>query len=152
MLIEIRLFLNYIQFCFRILITQVNSQHINRIFTALLKLIKNHANVENALWLCRVNCRFFWLKFKNCLVFAVQIIQNVTNDPVKDYMLPIAELLRRMAEKAFREEERIRTHPDDADENTVAEDNARLVRSVYAFFPLVVKVIREIFKMCRLLF
>lgn len=78
------------------------------------------------------------------IVFALQIIQNVTDDPVKDYMLPIAELLRRMAEKAFREEERIRTHPDDADENNVAEDNALLVRSVYAFFPLLVKVFKTL--------
>jgi hypothetical protein len=29
----------------------------------------------------------------------------------------------------------MRTHPDDTDEGTVAEDNARLVRDVYAFFP-----------------
>ncbi|PIO61622.1 hypothetical protein TELCIR_16851, partial [Teladorsagia circumcincta] len=54
-------------------------------------------------------------------VFAVQIIQNVTCDPVKDYILPIAERLRRMSEKAFKEEEHMRTHPDDADEGTVAE-------------------------------
>lgn len=30
----------------------------------------------------------------------------------------------------------MRTHPDDTDEGTVAEDNARLVRDVYAFFPV----------------
>uniref|UniRef100_A0A914Z360 Ryanodine receptor n=1 Tax=Panagrolaimus superbus TaxID=310955 RepID=A0A914Z360_9BILA len=44
-----------------------------------------------------------------------------------------------MAEKAYKEEERQRTHPDDADEGTVAEDNARLVRDVYAFFPILMK-------------
>ncbi|KIH53934.1 hypothetical protein ANCDUO_15923, partial [Ancylostoma duodenale] len=72
-------------------------------------------------------------------VFAVQIIQNVTCDPVKEYILPIAERLRRMSEKAFREEEHMRTHPDDADEGTVAEDNARLVRDTYAYFPILMK-------------
>ncbi|TKR86985.1 hypothetical protein L596_011472 [Steinernema carpocapsae] len=44
-----------------------------------------------------------------------------------------------MADKAFKEEEHMRTHPDDADEGTVAEDNARLVRDVYAYFPLLMK-------------
>lgn len=40
---------------------------------------------------------------------------------VKDHMLPIAECLRCLAEKAYKEEEYMRTHPDDADEGTVAE-------------------------------
>lgn len=51
----------------------------------------------------------------------MQIIPHVTCDPVKDYLLPIAERLRKMAEIAYREEERMRTHPDDADEGTVVE-------------------------------
>uniref|UniRef100_A0A1I7YC96 EF-hand domain-containing protein n=1 Tax=Steinernema glaseri TaxID=37863 RepID=A0A1I7YC96_9BILA len=76
---------------------------------------------------------------KTLTVFAVSVIQHVTCDPVKDYILPIAEKLRRMADKAFKEEEHMRTHPDDADEGTVAEDNARLVRDVYAYFPLLMK-------------
>ncbi|EGT59247.1 hypothetical protein CAEBREN_31926, partial [Caenorhabditis brenneri] len=46
---------------------------------------------------------------------------------------------RRMSEKAYKEEEHMRTHPDDADEGTVAEDNARLVRDTYAFFPILMK-------------
>lgn len=75
----------------------------------------------------------------NFLVFTVEIIQYVTCDPVKDYMLPIAERIRHMAEEAYREEERMRTHPDDADESTVSEDNAKLVRDVYAFFPILMK-------------
>lgn len=54
-------------------------------------------------------------------------------------MLPIAERIRYMAEEAYREEERMRTHPDDADESTVSEDNAKLVRDVYAFFPILMK-------------
>ncbi len=54
-------------------------------------------------------------------VYAVQIVANVTCDPVKEYLLPVAERLRRMADVAFKEEERLRTHPDDADEGTVAE-------------------------------
>ncbi|CAD5230370.1 unnamed protein product [Bursaphelenchus xylophilus] len=107
--------------------TMVNSEHMNRIFCALLKVMREHIGVENAPWLCRVN------------FFAVQIIQFVTCDPVKDYMLPIAERLRSLSEKAYKEEERMRTHPDDADEGTVAEDNARLVRDVYAFFPILMK-------------
>ncbi|VDL84506.1 unnamed protein product [Nippostrongylus brasiliensis] len=44
-----------------------------------------------------------------------------------------------MSEKAYREEEHMRTHPDDADEGTVAEDNARLVRDTYAYFPILMK-------------
>ncbi|XGW02944.1 hypothetical protein V3C99_014731 [Haemonchus contortus] len=107
--------------------TSVSADHINRIFCALLRMIRNHVGVENAPWLCRTT------------FFAVQIIQNVTCDPVKDYILPIAERLRRMSEKAFREEEHMRTHPDDADEGTVAEDNARLVRDTYAYFPILMK-------------
>uniref|UniRef100_A0A158P902 Ryanodine receptor 44F n=1 Tax=Angiostrongylus cantonensis TaxID=6313 RepID=A0A158P902_ANGCA len=95
--------------------TAVSAEHINRIFCALLRMLRNH------------------------IVFAVQIIQNVTCDPVKDHILPIAERLRRMSEKAFREEEHMRTHPDDADEGTVAEDNARLVRDTYAYFPILMK-------------
>ncbi|WKY11480.1 hypothetical protein Q1695_003218 [Nippostrongylus brasiliensis] len=108
-------------------ITAVAADHINRIFCALLRMVRNHVGVENAPWLCRTN------------FFAVQIIQNVTCDPVKDYILPIAERLRRMSEKAYREEEHMRTHPDDADEGTVAEDNARLVRDTYAYFPILMK-------------
>ncbi|CAI5451931.1 unnamed protein product [Caenorhabditis angaria] len=107
--------------------TSVGCDHINRIFCALLKMIRNHVGIENAPWLCRVN------------FFAVQIIQNVTCDPVREFILPIAERLRRMSEKAYKEEEHMRTHPDDADEGTVAEDNARLVRDTYAFFPVLMK-------------
>ncbi|CAB3399073.1 unnamed protein product [Caenorhabditis bovis] len=107
--------------------TNVGSDHINRIFCSLLRMIRNHVGIENAPWLCRVN------------YFAVQIIQNVTCDPVREYILPIAERLRRMSEKAYKEEEHTRTHPDDADEGTVAEDNARLVRDTYAFFPILMK-------------
>lgn len=72
-------------------------------------MIHNHIGVENASWLCRIN------------FFSVQIIPYVSSDVVKDYMLPVAERLRRLAEKAYREEEHMRTHPDDADEGTVAE-------------------------------
>ncbi|KAK6754198.1 hypothetical protein RB195_013289 [Necator americanus] len=107
--------------------TSVSADHINRIFCSLLRMVRNHIGVENAPWLCRTT------------FFAVQIIQNVTCDPVKEYVLPIAERLRRMSEKAFREEEHMRTHPDDADEGTVAEDNARLVRDTYAYFPILMK-------------
>ncbi|KAI6237110.1 hypothetical protein M3Y95_00230500 [Aphelenchoides besseyi] len=107
--------------------TQVNSEHMNRVFCALLKMIRDHIGLENAQWLCRVN------------FFAVQVIQYVTCDPVKDYLLPVAERLRMTAEKAYKEEERMRIHPDEADEGTVAEDNARLVRDVYAFFPVLMK-------------
>uniref|UniRef100_A0AC34QR18 Ryanodine receptor n=1 Tax=Panagrolaimus sp. JU765 TaxID=591449 RepID=A0AC34QR18_9BILA len=107
--------------------TFVSSEHMNRIFCTLLRMIRDHVGVENAPWLCRVT------------FFAVPIIQHVTCDPVKDFLLPIAERLRKMAEKAYKEEERMRTHPDDADEGTVAEDNARLVRDVYAFFPILMK-------------
>uniref|UniRef100_A0A915NNR9 Band 7 domain-containing protein n=1 Tax=Meloidogyne floridensis TaxID=298350 RepID=A0A915NNR9_9BILA len=57
----------------------------------------------------------------------------------EDYLLPVAEHLRNMAEKAYTEEERMRTHPDEADDATVAEDNARLVRDGYAFFPILMK-------------
>uniref|UniRef100_A0A914NZ02 RyR/IP3R Homology associated domain-containing protein n=1 Tax=Panagrolaimus davidi TaxID=227884 RepID=A0A914NZ02_9BILA len=96
-------------------------------------MIKDHVGVENAPWLCRIN----WVS--KLQIFAVPLIQHVTCDPVKDYLLPIAERLRKMAEKAYKEEERQRTHPDDADEGTVAEDNARLVRDVYAFFPILMK-------------
>lgn len=82
---------------------------MNRIFCSLLQLMRYHIGVESATWLCRVN------------YFSVQIIQYVTCDPVKDYMLPIAEKLRHLAEKAYKDEEHMRTHPDDADEGTVAE-------------------------------
>ncbi|KAE9549703.1 hypothetical protein FO519_007091 [Halicephalobus sp. NKZ332] len=107
--------------------TFVNSEHMNRIFCTLLKMIREHVGVENAPWLCRVT------------YFALPIIQHVTCDPVKEYLLPIAERLRKLSEKAYKEEERLRTHPDDADEGTIAEDNARLVRDVYAFFPILMK-------------
>ncbi|VDM37968.1 unnamed protein product [Toxocara canis] len=107
--------------------TDVTSEHMNRIFCALLRMMRDHVGIENAPWLCRVN------------FFAVQIIQHVTCDPVKDFLLPIAERLRRIVEKAYKDEEHMRTHPDDADEGTVAEDNARLVRDVYAFFPILMK-------------
>lgn len=85
-----------------------------------------------------VSFKIFLIKPKLILVFAVQVIQHVTCDPVKEYLLPVAEKLRVLAEKAYKEEERMRTHPDDTDEGTVAEDNARLVRDVYAFFPVII--------------
>ncbi|EJD76290.1 ryanodine Receptor TM 4-6 family protein [Loa loa] len=108
-------------------VTDVGSEYINRIFRVLLQMIHNHIGVENASWLCRIN------------FFSVQITPYVSCDMVKDYMLPVAERLRRLAEKAYREEEHMRTHPDDADEGTVAEDNAHLVRDVYAYFPVLMK-------------
>jgi len=45
----------------------------------------------------------------------------VTCDPVKDYILPVTEKLRFKAEIAFREEDRLRTHPDEVDEGHIAE-------------------------------
>lgn len=100
---------------------------MNRIFCVILKMLRDHVGLENAAWLTRVS------------FFAVQIILHVTCDPVKDFLLPIAERLRRLSERAYKEEEHMRTHPDDADEGSVSEDNARLVRDVYAFFPILMK-------------
>ncbi|KAL3078921.1 hypothetical protein niasHS_014703 [Heterodera schachtii] len=108
-------------------ITQVTAEHINRLFCSLLTMMKDHVGRENAPWLCRAHFS------------AVPLIQYVTCDPVREQMLPVAEHLRQMAEKAFADEERMRTHPDEADDATVAEDNARLVRDVYAFFPILMK-------------
>uniref|UniRef100_A0A914H250 Ryanodine receptor n=1 Tax=Globodera rostochiensis TaxID=31243 RepID=A0A914H250_GLORO len=108
-------------------ITQVTAEHINRVFCSLLTMMKDHVGRENAPWLCRAHFS------------AVPLIQYVTCDPVRDHMLPVAEHLRKMAEKAFADEERMRTHPDEADDATIAEDNARLVRDVYAFFPIMMK-------------
>lgn len=93
----------------RIPVTDVSSEHINRVFCALMQVLHNHIGVENASWLCRIN------------FFSVQIIPYVNCDPVKDYILPVAERLRNIAEKAYKDEEHMRTHPDDADEGTVAE-------------------------------
>lgn len=108
-------------------ITRVSSEHINRFFCSLLRLMRDHIGREVAPWLCRAHSS------------AVPLIQFVSCDPVKDYLLPVAEHLRNMAEKAYIEEERMRTHPDEADDAAVAEDNARLVRDVYAFFPILMK-------------
>ncbi|GMR59737.1 hypothetical protein PMAYCL1PPCAC_29932, partial [Pristionchus mayeri] len=108
-------------------ITNVSYETINRVFSVLLTMIKMHVGVEDAPWLCRVS------------FFSVPIIPNVTADPMKDHVLPIVDRIRRIAEKAFKEEEHMRTHPDDADEGTVAEDNARLVRDSYAIFPILIK-------------
>lgn len=90
-------------------ITEVCSELINRLFCALLRMMRDHVGKENAPWLCRAH-------------FAVvPLIQFVTCDPVKDYLLPVAEHLRKMAENTYAEEERMRTHPDEADDITVAE-------------------------------
>lgn len=94
---------------FSVPVTDVGSEHINRIFRTLLQIIHRHIGVKNASWLCRINC------------FSVQIIPYVSCDVVKDYMLPVAERLRHLAEKAFKEEEHMRIHPEVADEGTVAE-------------------------------
>lgn len=68
-------------------------------------MMKTHVGSENAPWLLRVNCELFpcniFFKISN-LVFAVQIIHMVTCDPVKEFVLPIAERLRRIAEKAYK--------------------------------------------------
>ncbi len=55
------------------------------------------------------------------LAFATQIINNVSSDPVRELMLPVAEKLKRQTDKAYKEEDRLRTHPDDVDEGAVAE-------------------------------
>ncbi|KAK6051209.1 hypothetical protein COOONC_11285 [Cooperia oncophora] len=36
--------------------TSVGAEHINRVFCALLRMLRNHIGVENAPWLCRTNC------------------------------------------------------------------------------------------------
>ena len=71
--------------------------------------MRDHIGREIAPWLCRAHSS------------AVPLIQFVSCDPVKDYLLPVAEHLRNMAEKAYTEEERMRTHPDEADDAAVAE-------------------------------
>ncbi|VDM96771.1 unnamed protein product [Thelazia callipaeda] len=90
-------------------------------------MLHNHIGIDSGSWLCRIHS------------YSVQIIPYVNCDLVKDYMLPIAERLKRLSEKAYKDEEHMRTHPDDADEGTVAEDNALLVRDVYAYFPILMK-------------
>lgn len=88
---------------------KVTAEHINRLFCALLRMMRDHVGKENAPWLCRAHFS------------AVPLIQCVTNEPVREHMLPVAEHLKRMAERAYAEEERMRTHPDEADDATVAE-------------------------------
>ena len=39
--------------------TQVISSHINRFFCALLKLMRDHVNSQNAPWLCRIHRKLF---------------------------------------------------------------------------------------------
>lgn len=89
--------------------TGVCSEHSNKVFFALLRLIRDHIGLDHAKWLCRVAS------------FASQVIANVTGDPTKELLLPIAEKIRLQTEKAYREEDRLRTHPDDTDEGAVAE-------------------------------
>lgn len=69
-------------------------------------MIRDHIGIDGAQWLCRVNCKRQRFKdnYYRSLVFAVQIIQYVTCDPVKHYLLPVAEKLRHMAEHAYKEE------------------------------------------------
>lgn len=82
----------------------------------MLRMMRDSVGHENAPWLCRAQ-------------FAVQLIQYVTCDPVRDHMLPVAEHLRRMAEKAYADEERMRTHPDEADDATVAEVSEEMLNT-----------------------
>uniref|UniRef100_A0A915J8H5 Ryanodine receptor n=1 Tax=Romanomermis culicivorax TaxID=13658 RepID=A0A915J8H5_ROMCU len=108
-------------------LTNVNSQSMNRVFVAVLKLLGEHIGEHNGRWLCRVAS------------FGQKIIAHVTCDPMKDYFLPVTQKLRAKAEYVFREEERLKTHPDDVDEGLVAEVHALQVRDTYAFFPLLMK-------------
>lgn len=63
------------------------------------------------------------------LAFAQQTIVHVTSDPVKELMLPVAEKLRHQTEQAFKEEDRLRTHPEEVDEGAVAEVDSCAARA-----------------------
>lgn len=63
-------------------------------------------------------------------------------------MLPVAERLRRLAEKAFKDEEHMRTHPDDADEGTVVEVILQSI-SRYGFYGFLASVLVSYFDYIR---
>ncbi|VDP16147.1 unnamed protein product [Soboliphyme baturini] len=108
-------------------VTNINSEYINKLFVAALKVVADHTGSKNAIWLFR---------FTPSLQ---PMIPYVTIDPLNDYLLPIAAKIRRSAEQAFKEEERLRTHPETTDENAVIEENSILVRDIYSFYPLLIK-------------
>lgn len=65
--------------------------------------------------------RFSEPTFGFIAAFAQQILIHVTSDPVREFMLPVARKLQIHAERAYKEEDRLRTHPEEVDEGIVAE-------------------------------
>lgn len=45
----------------------------------------------------------------------------MNTDPIKDYIAPTVSKQRKNAEEAYALEERLKSHPDDVDENAVGE-------------------------------
>ena len=63
----------------------------------------------------------------------------MTTDPIPDFIAPTIDKQRINAEAAMVMEERLKTHPEQTDENDVGTQHARLVRDVYSIFPLIIK-------------
>jgi hypothetical protein len=53
--------------------------------------------------------------------FVKQIISIVTSDPIPEFIAPTIAKQCICADEAFAMEERLRTHPDEVDENAVGE-------------------------------
>ncbi|OUC45110.1 hypothetical protein D917_02014 [Trichinella nativa] len=94
---------------FRKNLSAVSSDHINRLFSACSRLICDHIGIAHADWICHL------------APFITPMINYVTIEPVRDYLLPMAEKVRMQADLAFKEEEKHRMHPDVFDESTVIE-------------------------------
>ncbi|KRX28175.1 Ryanodine receptor 44F [Trichinella nelsoni] len=108
-------------------LSAVSSDHINRLFSACSRLICDHIGIAHADWICHL------------APFITPMINYVTIEPVRDYLLPMAEKVRMQADLAFKEEEKHRMHPDVFDESTVIELHSILIRDVYALYPILIK-------------
>jgi hypothetical protein len=85
----------------------------------------------------------------NIAVYAQQIIINVSEELLKDPVLPLAEKCRKRVEAMFHKEESCRGYlkaaADDASqiEGEIQEEWNLIARDIYAFYPLLIKYVDQ---------
>ena len=89
------MFLLHMYLVFRFM-TEVTSEHMNRLLRNVLNLIKNNIGNENAPWMTRI------------AAYTQQIIINSSDSLLKDPFLPLAEKVRKRTENMYHKEESVR--------------------------------------------
>lgn len=116
-------------------VTSVTSEHLNRMLRSVLILVKNTVGHTGNQWMISLAA--------HTGMIVINPAKELLNDPV----LPLAERIRQIAEKAFHREDTLKGYLKSQSDETseletqLMDEFALLVRDIYAFFPILIKYV-----------